>query len=787
MTIWWFGMVGLDAINVVVPLYRDFFRAGSVIIVNLPTSNTRFVDFLSTEYGVHVGREIVFTFAATPALLRTLSECTPWPWGHVFAMLRLFRGLELLVRFMAPIISPTLVTFLAGYFVASNIMVMSGIHLRERLARKGFVLLHDGILARDFRDRLLIITRVVIANPLTQLIDTHHEFLLMIGEKCVSTRSIPFLPNTNMSKLGNIRSTKAKKKSNSSFFSFDQRYLISRPFLDNLPALSRNALILQELALGLKVTDPLFWTRRQHIPEMKAQFVYDLAQRVACWFESSSSDFSLQVSLRVSPSLTMIRVDENLFCAVLCSLCRRARERVQEQAQNSCEFRGQSHELIIWIKAIDDDSYQGNTDSMWSRSSSRLFTELSFRNPTMTSQDKEFDQEFAGASVLPRQRFTDVRTMIITVLDTAPSVNSNQSLPITLQDLLTTQLVAQQGRQSRYRRSRDMQMNISDSYCAYFNLPSRSREGAVLHSRCQTFQQVALPFLLCPDTHKVCSWRDDESFTLSRISWRRESAERSYSCGFAGALDELLDNNLQSYSKSSSRVHNNNQHLIDRLEHHADDNTSMTPQKAFKMALRSTLLLVRELHIYRSRGQVGIFTHLNIALAQRSAYNRDLFITQHWNSCTLFNLRSWPSDSLLAELDCIIIDMEMILPIRELIISSHGGDNLGDMRYVTKEFDAIDILNYIRCRHFQGSVVFAKTPLPAPNYIKESGSRTRNAGRRGAEIDKPIRKPVLYNPYAHASKADLEVDFPLDIVSVQKISDICEIKLVKTLIHIDDM
>jgi hypothetical protein len=129
----------------------------------------------------------------------------------------------------------------------------------------------------------------------------------------------------------------------------------------------------------------------------------------------------------------------------------------------------------------------------------------------------------------------------------------------------------------------------------------------------------------------------------------------------------------------------------------------------------------------------------------------------------------------------------MILPIRELIISSHGGDNLGDMRYVTKEFDAIDILNYIRCRHFQGSVVFAKTPLPAPNYIKESGSRTRNAGRRGAEIDKPIRKPVLYNPYAHASKADLEVDFPLDIVSVQKISDICEIKLVKTLIHIDDM
>lgn len=682
--LWWYCIAMLDIASISFSLLTDFIAVSHFpSLVPVPPEGMQFTEFLSRKFGQFTGREIFFIIIMTPAIIRTLSEYSPWPWCFWFCLLRVARVFVLMVRMIRPVIYDALFMFLVAFVLTVNATIIAGLAMRERLSRRGFILLHEFVMAKDFRDRLLTVTRINLSHSLQSIITLHAKMMKDLTNACLQNN-----------------------------------VFITLNLSDHVQSLALNVQIIQELSFHLQVTDPLYNKRPKtlFITAMKAHLLKDLTFRICSKFVQSSMELSVQIHLQLSPVLTMVRVDEELFTAILSNICRVAVQRIQELCQKSLQHRACNHEIVIWIEPLD---------------------------------------QRPGEDVL---KFTDVRTMVVTVVDTgidlSPGVPDKHCVPP--QHFLS--LFNRTAMEDRLIASTNASVHLIGHSCAQlFDLPLRYHSGALIHPRYHTFQQIGIPYLLCPDSHKMQQWLEDEKKAFTFLGRSYAAYEMKYRKSFGGVIEELNTSDKQRY-KSNLRA-------------------------AIALARRSELLR-------QSFGTACFFTYYNKEVALRATKYYEMLTTLGWKSFSVHNLRYFPNSRSILELDCIIIDSTISFLCKaqrhaeiEVVASSSTStsaseaENPGDQTtngIMEFSFDAMDLLHYFRGKGYKGIIVLAHAEAALQSAALEKYKQ------KGGNNLRRLFRP---NPYTHAMAADLHVGLPLKSQDVKTITSLCEEKMIRILLN----
>ena len=459
--------------------------------------NIRFGDFLNMKFGMFTGREVMLYVVSVTGIIRITAEHMPWPWNIFAAMWKVARVYSLLVRLIGPVIQSSMYFFSLSFLGCIIWIVLGFIYFREHLARKEFTLLYDTIMATDFRERLLLMTRLGISKPLKELHTIQQDFLQDMTRACL--RNEVFITRSLQSQVAKMR---------------------------------LNTLISKELAFHLQVTDPKYFvnnSRSSFLSAMKVHLIKPILYRVGAHFEEASYDISLKIFVKLHSALTLVRIDEEVIVALLCHACRLAVRHVQEASHKNLKHRGYHHEIVIIMQPMEAITQAGSN--------------INQRMPSVPHSPKKIHNR---AQVF---KFTDVRTMVVTVLDTGLiSEGSEDRYPksahnhVKVEDLSvsskegegahrvvndatvmkdhqylpTVRLAAllrgdydgdgpdvgvDKNKQQQYRSSSNV---VSDQFLSYFQSPLRYTSGHVLqHPRYRSFQRFGIPYLLCPDSHKL--------------------------------------------------------------------------------------------------------------------------------------------------------------------------------------------------------------------------------------------------------------------------------------------
>ena len=830
-SVWWFGIGFLDSCFFCFSFLLDNvaspFKHPRVV---KPDTALPFPEFLNAPIGEFLGREVVYIIVMTPAFLRTLAEYSPWPLGFMVACVRFLRCIIVLFRMMKPMINNNLFVFCVSFIMVVNITIIGGLVTNERLARNSFRLLHQFIMSKDFRDRLLTVTRLTITPTLLKIQDLQNDCMYKMIVACQQ-----------------------------------QDVLITTKLTDYVQGLSLNTEIIRELVFQLQVTNPQYFLRpkTEFVTRMKAALVKDEILKICSKFipiasnentmmmgasassvlkmlssiglvdghntlssstnlSSSSSNYaniisasasnsssstwsssfsystsltselSLRIHCQISPVLTMVRIDKELFHAILCHMCRVALQRIQEYAQKSPEYRSYHHEIVVWLQPLE---MKKNT----------------------------------------AVKFTDVRTMVLTVVDTGggPNGAAVPSTPFSApsaQTSLSAQLQRLQALQSNPSVSRPSQSSsngtekhtagkhqsshsIGDGFIQLFDLPMSYHSGQFTNNhRYHSFQQIGIPYLLCPDSYKIQQWNHDDRRHLYDMSMKSLSLEKRYRERCGGVIEELNDALYCSYY------------------HH------IKPMIPFKVQLKTAIAyLKKDQHtggllsnntvnsgssssnggVSKKFGGVVIYTHFNKDIAQRATKYYEMFTSLGWKSCNVLSIRHLPSNvSSFMELDCIIIDSSM-----------------------NTTFDSIDLLHFVRGKGYKGVIVFAHClelieamkvagiqsqvgfgtgitsalaiAMSPPQMKGKEGKKSKgdkhkhgssqnsdSQGKSGKGEDVPteskqpsrsqlelVRKIFNPSPYTYAASVDWHVALPIRIDDVQHITKLSEERMIRILLN----
>jgi hypothetical protein len=770
---WWYILPVLDATMILITLVSDYIAnpIKDPQIIESPHGYS-FTEFLNVRFGEYSGRELVTFVIFTPPFQRTLAEYSVWPWGFLVALTRIFRCVLLLWHMIRPLIATDLFMFLMTFVLFVNLIILWGLVMNEQLARNCFKLLHEFVMAKDFRDRLLTMTRVTIAPTLLKIQDLHQECMSKLIVAC-QQRDV----------------------------------LITTSLTESLQGLSLNAEIIQELIFQLKVTNPQYFLRpkTEFVKKMKAVLVKDEVVKICSKFvpvesldrpssmntyaagssvlpmfdemlsyrssdlrqsskplnapdgsrssllsysTSFTRDLSLRIHCQISPILSMVRIDKEFFHAILCYTCRMALQRIQENTQKYPESRSYHHEIVIRLEPWDL-------------------------------------QKRKNMAV----KFTDVRSMVLTVLDTGKQTtstsNGNEGKGYGDANIVGI---------DPYQQS----PLIGDGFIQLFDLPIPYQSGPLLstnnhyHSRYQSFQQIGIPYLLCPDSYKIQQFNQEGRYYLDEMSSIQSSVlktrYREHCCGVIEGLNDLL-----------YHMHNYNAKPIIPFKAQLKMAISFVKQEAQSIYFRKQQTQAQQHELKKERfgkryGRAVIFTFDNKHILYRSAKYFELFVSCGWKSCKVKRLQCFPTNlSMWMDVDCILIDSTWN-------ISSSG--------------DAIDLLHYIRVKGYKGVVTFLHSAdlietmmLNTENssYVNLECLRTKRKFEKQKSKDllkasflfdraedetmsirlqlELLRKIFNPSPYTYAATIDYHLALPIKEDDILQLSNLCEERMISIVLN----
>jgi hypothetical protein len=653
-------------------------------IVKPPPENFPLPSFLETSYGTMSGQEMVFFIIFFPGLFKVTSEAMPWPWGIIDGGLKSIRVFFLIIRFLFPIMKDPVQFILLMLFSLVIIAIFAYLLLREQLARQEFNLLYDMVMAERFRDSLLIVTRFLMHIPLHDLQQIELSFTNQILSACS-----------------------------------EEKVLITPKLLFPINCLERSALISREMLIQLNTIHTVFMPSQELktllISSMKANLISDSIRCVCRLFNeelhpkffdnnSLSSNRSIQFLLQMDPALMMVRCDAQLLEASLCNACRVAIQGIDESIrQNSC-LRGITHEIVIMVEPFITDDAESKS-----------------------------------------MKFTDLRAMVITVLDTGcfqMETNEDRSTPFSELKQLPHQPVRPSARQGFHMSDRAMsQVNVSLCF----------HKGRVTnHARYRSFQRFGIPYLLCPDSHKYQTCFEESRGSLTTLNDSREQDWMKYIDSFGGLPRNFTwtNNNFSKLLKQSdTRTFNR---------------------------------------------QLGIFLYYHKDVLQKFNKYNEAFKQEGWRDCKMFNIGQLPNPSSVLHLDCLILDIAIGWQNRRRILYYQAGNTQGQLKNVDTQLEsemrqaimiANEMLHYLRCIQYKGIVIMAHDHYNQFNLLSTLTICDDDFPDDSRSVAESIMMPN-HNPFAHAVQVDGHIRFPLTDEESKFVSKLCETKILRNLLGI---
>ena len=690
--------------------------------------NITFDTFLNTMFGVMYGREILLTLVSHPYSIRILSEYIPWPWCFWISIAKTIRMCILLFRFIKIYLPTFLFNYILFCYIFSSAVIISGIYWREVIGRKGFESLYQTILAKDFRDRLVFMTNVAISDNVKQLYAFQHSLLHELTQACVNKEAI-----------------------------------ITESLLHHIHSLQFYGLSYKQLLIHLQVNDLNFFaqSRQTMVSTMKVTIISTLLNKICERFAipTSSGMWSIPVSsgntttmihFRVASPLILVRVDEEVFTAIIVQSLFVAMRHIEQHLNHSRKIdttMNDAHEIVMWLHPLT-----------------------------------------GAGGVKKAPAFTDVRTMVLTILDTGllspPHELSDENFPVTFAELLTSL------KQSSHVGSRlsSSGRSIGSFYAKYFDLPINYTCGQVLSkhgilNRYQSYQQIGIPYLLCADTHKIGQLFEVKEKVgvnsvgqdVVTVSTYSKGLYKQYTSGFGHVIDDVNNASNQRKFRHKLRI--------------AMKSTGINSRSSFAKIVMFTMPL---------EGRGG-----DEVLKLRENRYKDFFKSYGWQQFSLIPLiDSLPNDSdYLGDVECVIIDasIQLTLSQESYCVDSAIGTSVFKFPLNSETScifcDALDLLHYIRGKGYEGLIVFAHSTVVGCSMDVITGENiSHNLGNllmsnmahaeSASNTDITFNKRLFFsrNPYSHGASADYHITSPFYADDAQVISLLCEKRRVELLL-----
>ena len=649
-----------------------------------------FAMFLNKKRGKLTGSESMFSLVYFPGWMKLTVEFVPWPMCYIAILTYFIRSLFLFLNILVHFVTKGLLGFMIWLLISLCITVSIILYYNERIYREEFTELYELIKSKDFLDKCLQSSRRGLFVPMKKLDSTFKALM-----KDVVTCAI-----------------------HDSFF-------VGYELLSKFEQLKMNVLISKELSYSLRVADGKFFRRPLSaiFHAMHDVYIRDIVQHVCSSFmlshnksgfirdneiNCSIADLSLSIYFHLHPSLTMVKIDEELLSALLCNGCRTAIARIQETIQASPKHQGYVHQLLIWIEPSRLTEVQKFTDvkvlEVYVLDTGLIVPRKDDdENEEIELENEEFDdlEEITpyfnvtnGESRMDRAKgaplFQYVRRS--SVLRSGRDKNSHtygdETTPPSRKGLNTYQSSLSSVKKFRYTGGQV----ICDKYMKFFMLPLRFETGRVRHSQFRSFQRFGVPYMLCRDSNKYDQWfitSDDQLMTLINHNKKLQFYSK-YLTSYGDNLEIILLQQARRMQKdaiaagtfagaggssilrSGKIISIASVNQLNQSTKTSNTNPSTTSRKRRR----------------KFEGIVTIYAKLGGELSQAILENKRIFNQLGWK-CRMSPLKDLPSMASLADVDCVIME--------------------SDITTRAWSYDFRDLIHYLRSNGFQGVIIVAVT------------------------------------------------------------------------------
>ena len=772
-TAWWYFCCIISFLGVLSTVISEFY-----VFRNFPTKpaieDTRenqqsFTEFLQSKHGSIRGMQSLFFLINVPVYMRYYTEFYPWPYGFVMSSVIAIRAIGLVSIYFRLYFSATQIGFIILVIIFYTLDTFFYQYLVEVSHFASFTTLYDLLLAKDFLDRIMMIGRINMTIPLSKLQDLQSSLVEVLKTQAMQDRLL--ITRSLQSQMSILR----------------LNHVISQELLFQLTFGGENTRatggqIVGGVGANYNKTSAYYSfenkPKQYFISLMKAKLIKCAVRTICSNFlsltgangsgSSSSSttvmatinDIYVSIHLKLDPSLTLVRVDEELLSAMLSFVCRLAIQRIEKNFASSGSgatggsgksfLLNRMDEILIWIRPFDDKHVKGNL------------------------------------------KFTDLRMMLITVFDTATLPHGHYSTRDGSIDPWTTMEIRNPNSSNSNTPNNQIPLlfttkdtgyltptsyALCDRYMRLFGSEIRYKAGPVLTEkiapRYQNYQEIGLPYLLCPDSQKlqICAEVVNKQQLLT-IEQNTEEIYNKYAKGYAGILQEL--NIAESYS--AKKLSETIQAIKELSKQHGLLRRKF-PGNAYIFTANSATVTAES----------GL--SVNVSVSHRNAAGID-YLGRYVRSSELFEHCGWTCKAVsptnlydmlspqYLDSDCILLDVDFSVDFRcgpntvsSMFVSSSSLLNHPQFHSHLQQqqhLDTRDLIHVLRDNNYKGLIVVLH-PNPS-RFNKSTGSMANMVSATAASYAQKKQRLEENNPYLDATRADMQITLPLSPQSVQAIA-----------------
>jgi hypothetical protein len=472
------------------------------------------------------GMQTIFFLFNIPAYIRYYVEFFPWPFGYVFTFIVYLRGCIVIRFYFRNFVYHTHNNLLIVLLTYCTIAAFCYQYCVTKLYVESFSTVYDLLLSKDFFDRIFLMGKTTMSLPLQRLQSMQTEVLEMITEKALQ-----------------------------------EELVLITPLYQQMTTLKVNLIVLKELRHHLNVmsvSESQYFQqqpRAVQVSRMKAKLVKTLVESICSQFVQSlagssaissmdgglfstfsmsgsslgsGKDLTVKFVLRLHPALTLVKVDEDLFSSMLSFLLRqaiqkieryvsyvKARSRSQRQMDGKTESGEEKKEAIHassdgWDAEGEPSRFQEHEVLIWIRPPSTNVDVNGKSGGGVSSAATHAVNGSAsgsgGASGAGMFKFTDVRTMLVTLFDTCKPIEcSNKSASQSSRISPGVSLIPT-GSPSSTCCPAATSYALCDRFMRFFESTVRYQTGELGKKKSKhyhSFQQVGVPYMLCPDSFRL--------------------------------------------------------------------------------------------------------------------------------------------------------------------------------------------------------------------------------------------------------------------------------------------
>lgn len=669
-------------------------------------------DFLTANTNgiAFTGPQLLFLLIDSPLSIKFLGDFVPWPACMICSLFIVFRNIMLITIVLEKFIPASSVRVLTTLVVGMyGSLLCVGVFV-ENLYRREYLQLHDLMMSRAYFEKCLVLVRELDVH-LKELVRSQQGVLDLMVEAGMS-----------------------------------EGFVVQESLLQSIHKLQQNVLIAKQLNLEMDITksdtSKPSVERTQLMDAMKAVLLRPIVCETCAKFVDDYHQQSVPVYLRISKEVSVVRIDPDFFAAVLCKMLRRALERIEESVARERRVLRRNevtkHEVLIWLLPLElgGGRQYGFKDVRKLGIIVMDTAQLESVSSGNASATPKGSPGASGASM----KGGPCRPP----LDRNSNVHSNGSTD----DVWI-----------RSEKHSDLAFPLSENYQATFDLKGpgvKYEEGTLWHRQYQSYQRLAVPYLLCPDSQRYETllrremldkiWKIDvyskqfyphylkvlqEVGTTpgtSRSSSSNGSRLRRPSLGSSAReransskrnSDSGVGTALESFNPSASPQHRHSQYAQNGRpgSNYDASNRKMGSPPSTPM----TSSYARRPEAPAPVGNVAIFTPQHGDLKRFGRHNQQFFVERGWRyrihelNSSVVQTFSLPDMSVYTGLEAVIIEY---LPSESLLANGGAKSLTWSKLQLDSHYELIRILvHHLRLHGFVGVIA-----LMGPHVFGEGGT-----------------------------------------------------------------